>query len=415
MTSAIPQRIVAIDTVRGVAVMGILLMNITAFAMPEAAYYNPRAYGGAHGPDLTTWATLFVFVDGKMRGLFTVLFGASLLLVTDGAEAKGERPWLVHYSRMLWLLAFGVAHLLLIWWGDILHHYAILGGVAFLFRRLPPAKLAAIALCLVLIEQIWVVMLPIDVHLAVTQVAGGHPSAEALTAFRQFRDGFGVPPAATIAAELAAYHGSYADAFAARLAVARTAPFTNLLFGWPETLGYMLAGMAALRSGYLTGKWSRPAYTRALRYGVGVGGAGTVLIAWWIWRQDFTIEAVVAGALAATTLLRPLMILGWIAAILLLMRPGGALTRRVAAAGRMAFSNYLGTSVLCTALFYGHGLGWYGHLSRTELMPVVVVVWALMLLWSEPWLRHFRYGPLEWLWRSLARRRLQPMRGLETT
>ena len=191
----------------------------------------------------------------------------------------------------------------------------------------------------------------------------------------------------------------------------QTAPLNNLLFGWPETLGYMLAGMAALRSGLLTGAWSRAAYRRGLWIGFGIGGAGTALIGWWVWYQAFTIPAVTSGAVAATTLFRPLMIVGWISGIVLLMRPGGVLTRRIAAAGRMAFSNYLGTSLICTTLFYGYGLGWYGHLTRAGLMPVVLAVWAIMVLWSEPWLRRFRYGPLEWLWRSLSRGRIQPLLG----
>jgi uncharacterized protein len=105
------------------------------------------------------------------------------------------------------------------------------------------------------------------------------------------------------------------------------------------------------------------------------------------------------------------MVLGWACLILLLARPGGALTLRIAAAGRMAFTNYLVTSLICTTLFYGYGLGWFGHLSRAELYLVVLAIWALMLLWSRPWLARFRYGPFEWLWRSLARWRFQPMRG----
>lgn len=411
MDSPPAPRIATIDSVRGLAVMGILLMNIVAFAMPEAAYLNPRAYGGAHGADFATWAVEFVFVDGKMRGLFTVLFGASLLLVTDRADAKGERAWLVHYSRMFWLLLFGLAHLFFVWWGDILHLYAIVGCVAFPFRRLPAAKLAAIAICLVVLQQLWMLVLPFNVHLAVTEVAGGHPSAAAVEAYRTFRNAFGVSTPAAIAADLAAYRGSYAQVYAHRLPEALSIPLTNLWFGWPETLGYMLGGMAALRSGLLTGAWTRSDYVRALRIGWGIGVPAMALIAWYVWYEDFTIQAVTIGSVALTTMPRVLMIAGWVSAILLLLPPGGPLTRRIAAAGRMAFSNYLGTSLVCTTVFYGYGLGWYGQLSRAELVPVVLVVWAIMLLWCEPWLRRFRYGPLEWLWRSLARLRLQPMRG----
>jgi len=118
----------------------------------------------------------------------------------------------------------------------------------------------------------------------------------------------------------------------------------------------------------------------------------------------------VIGSIVLPTLFRPLMIVGWACLIILLARPG-ALNRRIAAAGRMAFTNYLGTTILCTTLFYGYGFGLYGHLSRAGLYLVVFAVWALMLLWSKPWLEHFRYGPFEWLWRSLARLRLQPIKG----
>jgi len=104
------------------------------------------------------------------------------------------------------------------------------------------------------------------------------------------------------------------------------------------------------------------------------------------------------------------MVLGYAALIILLTRRGGWLTERIAATGRAAFSNYLGTSILMTALFYGWGLGWFGSLHRIELWPVVLGMWVLMLAWSKPWLDRFAYGPLEWLWRSLARGKVQPMR-----
>ena len=105
------------------------------------------------------------------------------------------------------------------------------------------------------------------------------------------------------------------------------------------------------------------------------------------------------------------MILGWACLIVLLARSGGALTRRLAAAGRMAFTNYLVTSLICTALFYGYGLGWYGDFERAPVYLVVLALWAAMLLWSRPWLERFRYGPFEWLWRSLARGRFERMTG----
>jgi uncharacterized protein len=112
----------------------------------------------------------------------------------------------------------------------------------------------------------------------------------------------------------------------------------------------------------------------------------------------------------ATVPVRPLMIIATAALIIIATRRGGAIVDRVAAAGRAAFTNYLGTSILMATFFYGYGLGMYGRFSRWELWLVVVAMWALMLIWSKPWLDRYRYGPFEWLWRSLSRAELQPMR-----
>ena len=134
-------RHLTLDAIRGVAVMGILLMNVIAFTMPEQAYINPLAWGGTRAIDLGAWAVNFVLVDGKMRGLFSLLFGASMLLVADRAEAKGEDGASIHYRRMFWLLLFGLAHYYLIWFGDILVLYAVVGCIAFLFRHRAPMNL----------------------------------------------------------------------------------------------------------------------------------------------------------------------------------------------------------------------------------------------------------------------------------
>ena len=118
--SAAPARLQTLDLVRGVAVLGILLLNIVGFGLPEAAYFNPRAYGGSEGADLAAWLINFILFDGKMRGLFSFLVGASMLLVIDRAEAKGESPVAVHYRRMAWLRIYGRAQLWLVCFGDIL-------------------------------------------------------------------------------------------------------------------------------------------------------------------------------------------------------------------------------------------------------------------------------------------------------
>jgi uncharacterized protein len=398
-------RILTLDTVRGVAVMGILLLNIIAFSMPAPAYFNPAAYGGSTGADLAVWLANFVFFDGKMRGLFSFLFGASMLLVIDRAEARGESAARVHYARMVWLLVFGLVHMWLIWWGDILSHYALIGMIAFLFRKMRVSQMIGLGIALLFVELVATSFIPITVTMAQAD-PGSKDLADALRALNK---GFGTPPAAWITEQIALHRGSWWSIAVHRFKDMQIMPVLGLVqFGW-ETLAYMLFGMAGLRSGMLTGSWDRARYLKWAATGIGTALPVYALIAAWIVSQQFSLIAVTAGVMPATVPFRPLAIVGWASLIILLMRPGGFLTTRIAAAGRMAFSNYLGTSLICTTLFYGYGLGWFGEMSRAEVYLVVFAVWAGMLIWSKPWLDRFAYGPLEWLWRSLSRGQLQPI------
>ena len=403
-------RIAALDAIRGVAVMGILTMNIVAFAMPAAAYSNPLAYGGHTGADFAAWLGNYILFDGKMRGLFSFLFGASMLLVIERAAAKGENAAVVHFSRMGWLFVFGMAHLILLWWGDILNHYALIGAVAWFFRRMPPYKLVILAIALLLVELVFVIGIGDQMAQAEGAVAAGRASPAVMRAYVANRANLGVPPAAEIARDLAVHRSGYVAIVEDRLPEALRAPMQAFFLLGLETLAYMLLGMASLRSGLLSGEWPRRRYRWGAAIGFGIGIPAYALLAVIPIRHGFDVASVAASDLVWSIPFRLVMILGWACLILLLIEPGGWMTARIAAAGRMAFSNYLGTTLICTTLFYGYGLGWYGALSRAELYPVVLGVWAAMLAWSKPWLDRFRYGPLEWLWRSLARGELQPMR-----
>jgi uncharacterized protein len=410
MVSA-PTRVATLDVIRGVAVMGILLMNIVAFAMPAVAYMNPAAFGSHNAADYGVWAVNFVLVDGKMRGLFSFLFGASMLLVIERAEAKGENPLRVHYARMFWLLIFGLAHLYLVWWGDILQHYALVGVIAYAFRKMPPYKLAIAAIVLLALQTLLASSLAYDLYQTGIAAHSTHPPADMLRRYQGYVESFGQPGPAPLTKDIAAHRGSYAALFVDRLREAAASPVQTLMFVGMETLGYMLLGMACFKTGMLGGAWPRARYRRWMTIGFAIGIPAYVVLLVLMWRGGFDAFWVALCAITLSTPFRPSMIIGWACLIIMLARPGGALTERVAAAGRMAFSNYLGTSLICSTLFYGYGGALYGQLSRAELYLVVVAIWALILLWSKPWLAHFRYGPFEWLWRSLARGKLQPMRG----
>ena len=409
-TSTSAQRILTLDIVRGVAVMGILAMNIVAFAMPPQAYINPLAYGTESAADLASWAFSFVLVDGKMRGLFSFLFGASMLLVIQLAEKSGDSPRRVTFARQLWLLLFGMIHFYLIWFGDILIGYALIGMLAWFFRRLEPRALVRWGIALVLVQLLVMSSMAAFAHMLAGAIAAGTASPEMLIQWAELSRDIAVPSAERLREELALYLGPWSGIVEYQLTEEVGTPlFFTVLFGW-ETLAYMLFGMAALKSGFLTGGWDDARYRRTALTALAVAIPTYVVLAALLFADDFSVPGLFTFSFAATVPFRPLMVAAYAALIILATRRGGWLVDRIAATGRAAFSNYLGTSISMTALFYGWGLGWFGSLSRIELWPVVAAMWLLMLAWSKPWLDRFAYGPLEWLWRSLARWQLQPFR-----
>jgi len=404
--AAVP-RIATLDIVRGVAIMGILAMNIVAFAMPFQAYMNPTAYGMESRADLASWVFSFIFIDGKMRGLFSFLFGASTLLVIERAKAGGLSPARVHYARMLWLLVFGLIHFYFIWFGDILALYAQTGLILFFFRKLSVRALVRWGVGLVLVQT--ALFAAAAAWAYYLSHAASLPPDQAET-WRSMQEGFVPLSGRALAQELALYQGPYAGLIHERLIDNLGKPFTGTPLFLAETLGYMLLGMAALKSGFFGGGWAMARYRKWALVCLGIGLPVYAALAFLLVRQGFATENIFLYSIAATTPVRPVMVVGIAALVILLTRKGGPLVDRIAAAGRAAFTNYLGTSILMTTLFYGYGIGLHGTMSRIELWLPVIAMWALMLLWSKPWLERFRYGPFEWLWRSLARWRLEPMR-----
>ena len=369
---------------------------------------NPTAYGSESAADYASWAFNFVFIDGKMRGLFSFLFGASMLLVIERAEASGRSPAGVHYRRMIWLLIFGLLHFYFVWFGDILAGYAQVGMIAYLFRRLEPKTLVGIGIGLVVVQTLLFSLFAFGAFFL--QAAASEPGAPAdvLRQWQGLNSEMGVPSPQALATKMTMFLGAYGPIAAHRLGDWYE-PFTTLFFfGW-ETLAYFLFGMALLKTGFFRGTWEPARYRRLVLIGYGIGIPVYGALAYVLLSDGFSLPTLLACAMAATVPFRPLMVIATASLIILLTRRGGRLVERIAAAGRAAFTNYLGTSILMTTLFYGYGAGLYGSLTRIQLWLVVVAMWALMLLWSKPWLDRFSYGPFEWLWRSLARGRIEPI------
>jgi uncharacterized protein len=404
-------RIAVIDGLRGFAVMGILLMNIASFAMPSGAYFNPLAWGQASRADIVVWAGNFIFIDGKMRALLSILFGASLAIMARRAVEAGKNPLHHHAARMAVLAAFGALHHCLIWSGDILLLYAIVGMIALPFTQIEPRQQIKIALMLLGMQALVCAGFLVN-FLAIRAAAfAPHASAGTVVLWGQLAAGLGTGPRTELLQQVALYQGSWSGIASHNLADGIGAVLFQLEFDGPETLAFMLIGMAAVGAGLLTGDWTRRRAMRTAALGLTLGVPLSAVLCWLCVRSGFDTLTTFAAATLGGVLLRPTLALAYAASAIIWLQHGkGPVRRRIVAAGRTAFSNYLGTSLVMTGLFYGWGFGLFGRIERVWLYPMVIASWLAMLAWSAPWLERYRYGPFEWVWRSLARGKTQPMR-----
>lgn len=400
------------DIARGFAVMGILAMNVIAFSMPEAAYTNPAAWGGTGAADIFAWTLSFILVDGKMRGLFSLLFGASMLLLMDRTEMAGGNGRYRIVIRSLWLLVIGVAHYLLLWWGDILALYAVAGLIAMPFAGRRPLQLVKLSFLAFGVHFAIVGALMLVLYGNAGEAAAPGAPQELRASWETTLESMGKPGAEGIASEIALYRGDWAGTVAQRAADFPGWALSGLEYMGFDTLGFMLLGMAMLKGGFLTGDWPRASYLATARHCFLIGIPPMTALALWVLWSGFDTLTTFGAVFAWSFPFRIPLTVG-IAALIFAMIAGrkpGPFLSRVEAAGRAALSNYLGTSLAMTAIFYGWGLGLFGSVPRAQVYAFVLPVWVSMLLWSRPWLTRFRYGPVEWLWRSLTLGRPQPIR-----
>lgn len=397
-------RLVALDLIRGVAVLGILAINIAGFAGPSIGAITPNLPHRASFADEAAWAFGFVFFEGKMRALFALLFGASLSLFCEKADRIGSYGELLQVRRLSWLLLFGMLHYLLLWWGDILFVYAACGmGVLFL-RRLPTPALLGLAFAIAAASHAWNVLADLPFVRAEEAVRLGTATPIQLQTVLARLDLYWDQGAR----EMALYTKGFPEIALTKL---RDDPFwlvamTGSTFG--EILPLMMLGMILHRHGFFDGTWVRPRLTRTALLATGSGLAMTLLALGWAWPRHFPPLAM--HMLLSDGLIVPHVLTAFgYAALLVLATPALARTapgKGLIAAGRMAFSNYVGTSLVMTAFFYGWGLGLFGKVGPAQQWLFVVLGWAIMLGWSVIWLNRYRRGPLEWLWRSLVARKL---------
>lgn len=403
---AAPERIAEMDVLRGFALLGILLMNVEFFFRPLQGIYLglDRTLAGADA--VAAWLVM-TFVQGKFYTLFSMLFGMGFAIQLDRAAARGAGFGGVYVRRLLALLGFGLAHGLLIWAGDILVPYALVGFLLLLFRKTPVSRLPKWAAALLVVP-----MILMSLFVLVTTIAASNPVAREQVAQGQAETEARILEQAARATEV--YSGGGFAELTAQRAVDVLQQLQFLPVFGITLLGLFLLGAWFVRSETMTRAADHlPRFRRMLVVGLGAGAplaVASMFLGYGEGLLRVSPRAFAASALMTVAAL--LLSFGYLAGVVLLVQRPEWRSRLapLAAAGRMALSNYILQSVMMTAIAYSWGLGMFGSVPRAWQIPLAVAVWGVNLALSSWWLARFRFGPLEWLWRSITYLAPQPMR-----
>lgn len=401
------ERIQIVDILRGFALFGILLVNMAIFSNPFQAILFPADPAMPWYDWAATWLIHFL-AEGKFYAMFSMLFGLGMILLMERIEARGRRFVPFYMRRLLALLLIGIVHAFLIWPGDILILYALLGFPLLLFRKARPRTLL-----------IWAVIL-IAIPLIFTAAATGLVAMGSMTpeGAQMIEQSFAATKAG-YAADVARGSEIYAGGGFLEITAQRAYDYSSMGLISFFVLGFNILAM------FLVGAWfgkrrifadlaaHRPFLRRLLVVGLVMGLLGNAIYATLIMgipRYDASPELLMATV--AQGIGAPLLMLGYVAAIsLLTLRPAwGRWLAVLAPVGQMALTNYLLESIIATTIFYGYGLALFGQVGAAWGIVLTVAIYLLLIPFSHWWMKRFRYGPAEWLWRSLTYWKRQPMR-----
>lgn len=416
------ERITALDLMRGFVLCGILLMNINGFGLAHA-YGDPTISGGSTGWNLYTWIVTNMFFEGTMRGLFSLLFGVGMFILLDRMDKRhaGIKGADIYFRRLTWLLFFGVLHAyLLIWSGEILFNYALMGFLVYSFRRLAPKTLVTIAVVLFSIGSFWnfmeykskVGMLETVEKATALKAEGKELDRDMKGAMKEWEQ---IQEDRSPESINAFNEGMRKGYFGV---VAFNAPevFKWKTYGpyrydvW-DVLSMMLLGIALFKWNILSGDKSVRFYLTIVVLGYAIGLTVNYFETTNIINKNFSYisfyetnttydlgrVAVSMGHIGLIMLFSKLNVLHWI-------------KYAISCIGKMALTNYLTHSFICMIIFTGVGFGLFGKLQRYELLYVVFSIWIFQLIISPIWLKYFHYGPAEWLWRRLSYLQKPPFR-----
>ena len=425
ITPGTADRITILDSLRGIAVLGILIMNIPFFGLPDPAGYNPVAMNEIGTINEKIYIIVNGYLDGTQRAIFSMLFGAGILLFVSRLEKrlKGIRPAEYFIRRQLWLIVFGLFNAyILLWPGDILFPYGICGIIMFVFRKLSVKFLIlAAGICLLLMT----VRENVDLYRKKEKIEIGERVAlqdslktteEEKANLEEMRKMKELHTPESVRSEmktvLKKMKGSYADAYHYFNGLNFKIETTYSMLKIWDILIFMFLGMAFYKSGIITGNVSSKVYWILTCLGVILGG----YLSWLYIAQHSNYQYNQFSIYKNTSfgfyeIARTFRSIGVLGIIMLIYKSGRfkwffSLMKPV---GQMAFTNYLTQSFICNFIFLGAGLGLIGSFDRKEIYFIAIGVWVIQIIWSHIWLRYYRYGPLEWCWRSLTYWKKQPM------
>ncbi|GAB3914991.1 DUF418 domain-containing protein [Larkinella knui] len=421
-------RIQTVDVIRGFALLGILMMNIPYFGLSHTA--TPRFFTApVDSPDFRTFMTVSVVFEGTMRALFSMLFGAGMLLFMAKKDTLADGYGMpdYYYRRLFWLIVFGMFNAyLLLWPGDILYTYGVCGLFLFPFRKMKPRTYLLIAFFCVAVlgvKGIFRAMESKENREGYLKAIQLEKQKKPLTdELKKAKEGWLAVEKSTKYDKKKeeennkSMRGSYATVFSTYLPL--NTKFESVKFYqnfvW-DAWALMFLGMALFKWGFFSNKLPTQTYVITLLAGYGIGLTLGWFAFWngvaWFTNPGKTLDADTFPFQAFYHIRRATSALGHASLLLLIYRSNLVpwLMKALANVGQMAFTNYLMQSIICTLFFYGYGFGYFGKLSYYELYFVVAAVWLFQLIFSAIWLRFFRFGPFEWVWRSLTYWKRQPM------
>lgn len=401
------ERIQIVDILRGFALFGILLVNMVIFSRPIQSIILPADSSMLWYDRAAEWFIHF-FGEGKFYALFSLLFGLGLTLLMDRIEARGVKFVPLYMRRLLVLLGIGVVHAFLIWVGDILIIYALIGFLLILFRKAKPRTLLIWAIILLSLPHLFTLGATALVELGRSFPEGAEQINQT---FAQVE--------ANYAADVERGYRVYSSGTFAEITDQRVYDYLSMGLTSLFVLGFNVLAMFLI--GVYFGKQqifqnleaNRPLFRKLLTWGLLIGIPGNAIYATLI----MPISRVASSwTLALATISQgigaPMLCLAYVSAFALLAGTPtwGKRLSVLAPVGQMALTNYLTQSIVCTLIFYGYGLGLFGKMGTALGIGLTIVIYLLQIPISHWWMKRFKYGPAEWLWRSLTYLKLQPMR-----